>query len=600
MSDQREHELPDDEPPESSSGSIGTAGAGVDSAGAGVDSAEADVNSSDGPSSSAAGTVASGIFTSRIIGFVRERAVAHFFGVGAHADVFQVAFRGPNLLQNLLGEGTISAAFIPIYSKMIEEGREEEAGRFAGAIFGLLLAAAAALSIFGVLLAEPIVAVFTPGFLDDASEVADGTLPINRYELAVRAVRIIFPMTGVLVLSAWCLGVLNSHRRFFLPYFAPVLWNVAIITGLVLGAFTFLDPGVDFWSLDALETDTQTGLLFAGFFGALAGGLLQFFVQLPLVLRLMKGFRVSFSRKVKGVMEAIRAFGPVVAGRGVYQVSSYLDMFLASFLMGGAVASLRYAQMLYILPVSLFGLSVAASELPELSRFSADRIEPFIRRLNRSAGQMLFMTIPTLVGYLVFGLLIVGAIFRTGTFDLNDSWLVYLVLAGYSLGLLATTMSRLLQNAFYALRDTKTPAKIAVLRVGVSAAVAVPLMFVLDRMQVGDIIGLAAVDQPLFLGAVGLALGATCGAWLELWRLTRSLKKKVDLFTLPWSAVGGMTIQALIAAAPAALLWTVLPDWHVALNAGLVLSVYVVVYLGIALLRGSPEMKAWSGRLFKK
>ncbi len=549
--------------------------------------------------SSAAGTVASGIFTSRVIGFLRERAVAHFFGVGAHADVFQVAFRGPNLLQNLLGEGTISAAFIPIYSRMIEEGREEDAGRFAGAIFGLLLAVAAAMSLFGILLAEPIVAIFTPGFLDDASDVAAGRLPINRFELSVQAVRIIFPMTGVLVLSAWCLGILNSHRRFFLPYFAPVLWNVAIITGLFVGASLLLDTGVDVWALDEVDTPSRTRLLFAGFFGALAGGVLQFSVQLPLVLRVLKGFRISLSKKVKGVKEAIRAFGPVVAGRGVYQVSSYLDMVLASFLMGGAVASLRYAQMLYLLPVSLFGLSVAASELPELSRFSSERLEPFIRRLNRSTSQMLFMTIPTLVGYLIFGFLIVGAIFRTGTFDLNDSWLVYLVLAGYSLGLLATTISRLLQNAFYALNDTKTPAKIAVVRVFFSAAMAVPLMFVLDQYSVGRFVGFTPEDNPLYLGSVGLALGATLGAWIELWRLSRSLKKRVAVFTLPWDAVKKMTLLSLTAAAPAIIAWWLLPDWHVALQAVIVLLVYVTVYLGIAYFRGSPEMKAWTGRLLK-
>lgn len=550
--------------------------------------------------SSAASTVASGIFTSRIIGFVRERAVAHFFGVGAHADVFQVAFRGPNLLQNLLGEGTISAAFIPIYSRMIEEGREEDAGRFAGAIFGLLLAVAAAMSLFGILLAEPIVAIFTPGFLDDGSDVAAGVLPINRFELAVSAVRIIFPMTGILVLSAWCLGVLNSHRKFFLPYFAPVLWNIAIIAGLFVGARLLLGTGIDVWTLETLDTPSRTRLLFAGFYGALAGGVLQFLVQLPLVLRVLKGFRISISTKVRGVKEAVRAFGPVVAGRGVYQVSSYLDMLLASFLMGGAVASLRYAQMLYLLPVSLFGLSVAASELPELSRFSEERIEPFIRRLNRSTSQMLFMTIPTLVGYLIFGFLIVGAIFRTGTFGLNDSWLVYLVLAGYSLGLLATTISRLLQNAFYALNDTKTPAKIAVVRVAFSAAMAVPLMFVLDQYSVGGFIGFAPEDQPLYLGSVGLALGATLGAWIELWRLSRSLKKRIDVFMLPWGAVKKMTGLSLIAAAPASLVWWLLPNWHVALKAAVVLAVYALVYLGIAYVRGSPEMTAWAGKFLKK
>ncbi|MEX0820975.1 MAG: lipid II flippase MurJ, partial [Rhodothermales bacterium] len=327
------------------------------------------------PDASSAPTVAAGILTSRILGFVRERAVAHFFGVGAHADVFQVAFRGPNLLQNLLGEGTISAAFIPIYSRLIEEGREEDAGRFAGAIFGLLLAVAAGLSLLGILLARPIVTVFTPGFLNDAALVASGELPINRFELAVQAVRIIFPMTGFLVLAAWCLGVLNSHRKFFLPYFAPVIWNVAIISALLATAAVLLggqSGGLDgIWNFAAISTGQRNDLLFAAFYGALFGGLLQFAIQLPLVFRVLRGFRVSISTRIEGVREALRAFGPVVAGRGVYQLSSYLDIFLGSFLAAGAVSSLRYAQMLYILPVSLFGLSIAASELPELSRFSS-------------------------------------------------------------------------------------------------------------------------------------------------------------------------------------------------------------------------------------
>jgi len=533
---------------------------------------------------SSAGTVASGIFTSRVIGFVRERAVAHFFGVGAHADVLQVAFRGPNLLQNLLGEGTISAAFIPIYSRMIEEGRAEDAGRFAGAIFGLLLAIASALSLVGILLAEPIVAIFTPGFLDDAAKVAAGELPIDRYALAAQAVRIMFPMTGVLVLSAWCLGVLNSHRRFFLPYFAPVLWNVAIITGLIVGAILILDPGMDAWTLEGVTSSALSRILFAGFIGALIGGILQFLVQLPLVVHVLRGFRISFSTRVKGVRESIGAFGPVVAGRGVYQLSSYLDLFLASFLAAGAVASLRYAQMLYVLPVSLFGLSVAASELPELSRFSKDRIGPFVRRLSRSMNQMLFLTIPTLIGYLAFGFLIVGAIFRTGSFDLNDSWLVYLVLAGYSLGLLATTMSRLLQNAFYALNDTKTPAKIAVLRVVVSTAIAVPLMFFLDQYSVSTTAGIDAVGDNLYLGAIGLALGATGGAWLELWRLVRSLRGRIEEFTLPWPSVKRMIGTALLAAGPSGLIWFLLPPWHVGLKALVVVFVYAFIYLGASYL----------------
>jgi putative peptidoglycan lipid II flippase len=164
----------------------------------------------------AASRVALGIGCSRALGFLREAVLAYFFGAGPHADVFRTALRGPNLLQNLLGEQTLSASFIPVYSRLLASGRPEVAGRFAGAIFGILLAVAAGVSLVGIWLAEPIVSLLAPGYLADAARVAAGELSIDRFPLAVRAVRIIFPMTGILVLSAWALGVLNSHRRFFI------------------------------------------------------------------------------------------------------------------------------------------------------------------------------------------------------------------------------------------------------------------------------------------------------------------------------------------------------------------------------------------------
>ncbi|MDX1547291.1 MAG: murein biosynthesis integral membrane protein MurJ [Rhodothermales bacterium] len=551
------------------------------------------------PRKSAAGTVAAGIFSSRIIGFVREGAVTYFFGVSAFYDVFQAALKGPNLLQNLLGEGTISAAFIPVYSRLIEEGRREEAGRFAGAIFGLLLAVAAGLVLLGITFAEQLVTVLTPGFTDDAAKVARGELPINRFTVTVQAVRIIFPMTGVLVLSAWALGILNSHRRFFLPYFAPVLWNVAIVGGLF---------GFAFWQIDdplalgetGLPAEVLRQLLFAAFWGALVGGALQFLVQLPLVFGLLKGFRVSLSTKVTGVREAVNAFGPVVAGRGVYQLSGYLDVLLASLLAAGALGALRPALMLYGLPVALFGLSVAASELPELARVGAEARQSFLTRLERSMRQTLFLTVPSAIGYLGLGFLIVGALFRRGAFGLNDNWLVYVVLAGYSLGLIATTVSRLLQNAFYALQDTKTPAKIAVLRVVVSGALAVPLMFFFDRYAVSGTLGFTAEGTRLYFGALGLALGTTAGAWIELWRLVRALKTRMPACHIPWAGMAKMAALATVALAPAGLVWWLVAGWPVLVVAVLVVATFAAAYLILARLLGFDEIDAWAGRFLQR
>ena len=181
-----------------------------------------------------AASVFAGIVLSRMMGFVREGAFARYFGVGPHQDALTAAIRVPNVLQNLLGEGALSASFIPIYSGLLEEGRDEEAGRFAGAIFGLMAAAAAAFALLGILLARPIVILLAPGFLRDAAAVAAGQMTVDRFALAVTGVRILFPMTGLLVLSVWALAILNSNRRFFLPYFAPVLWNSAIVAALLI------------------------------------------------------------------------------------------------------------------------------------------------------------------------------------------------------------------------------------------------------------------------------------------------------------------------------------------------------------------------------
>jgi len=527
-----------------------------------------------------------GILSSRLIGFVRERVYAHYLGVGPHMDVLRVAFRAPNVIQNLLGEGTLSAAFIPIYARMVEEGRREEAGRFAGAIFGLLLATATAFSLLGMLLARPIVALLAAGFLRH-------TGPVDRFELAVAAARIVFPMTGFLVLSVWALGVLNSHRKFFVPYFAPVLWNAAIISALVWMGGRGAPAAADLATLNRL--------LFAVCWGGLAGGLFQFLIQLPFVAREMKGFRLSFSTRVPGVKEALKAFLPVVAGRGVVQLSGYLDVFLASWLQTGAPSVLTYAQTPYMLPVSLFGLSVAAAELPELSRLRREGgggTEALLARVRRSLRQMAFLNVPTCIGYLAFGYLIIGLLLRTGSFKETDNWLVYFALCGYTVGLLASTSSRLLQNTFYALGEPRTPARIAALRVGFSALLAVPLMLLLDRVAVTDLV--SAQGESLRLGAVGLAVASGVGSWVELLLLRRALARSAPGPLLPWRDLGRLTLLALSAAVPAALLWRALPPMHVALQGLAVVGLYGVAYLLLARLTGAEELGFWLGRFGRR
>ncbi|MEO8503722.1 MAG: murein biosynthesis integral membrane protein MurJ [Acidobacteriota bacterium] len=533
---------------------------------------------------SGASRVAAGILASRIAGFLRERAMAHYFGVGPHADVFRTALRGPNLLQNLLGEGTLSASFIPIYSRLLAEGKREDAGRFAGAMFGLLLAAAGGLALLGVLFAQPIVTVLTPGFLADAKNGA----AIDRFPLAVAAVRWIFPMTGILVLSAWALGVLNSHRRFFLAYFAPVLWNVAII-GALWWAGHHGGPG----AAAAVPLDR---LLQAACAGALLGGFLQFAIQMPLVLRLMRGFRVSWSLAVGGVRPALRALWPAMAGRGAVQAAAYLDQFLASFLVPGAVGALGYAFTLYALPAALFGTSVAVAELPELSsaKLGPEHSELVERRLSLSLQSVGFMNIAASFAYAGFGLLVVGALYRTGSFNAADGWLTYLVLAGFTVGLAPGGCSRLLQNAFYSFGDTRTPARIAVLRVGLSALLGVPAMLLLDRVALADWVG-----QPstLRLGAAGLSLATGLAAWVELFQLDRRLRQRLPGFHLPLAGFGRMILAAAGAGAPAALAWWLVRALHPVVAAAAVLGVFGGSYLGLASVFGVQAAKGWLERL---
>ncbi len=536
--------------------------------------------------------VFAGILLSRIMGLVREGTLARYFGVSPYQDALTTAFRVPNILQNLLGEGILSASFIPIYSGLLAEGKEKEAGRFAGAIFGLLLAAAAGVALLGNLLARPVVLFLAPGFRGDAARVAAGTLAVDRFALTVTGVRILFPMTGVLVLSVWALAVLNSNRRFFLPYFAPVLWNAAII-----GALIFAGRNLAHGLQDAV---TQTSLFRVVCWGALLGGLLQFLVQLPGVVRVLKGFRLSFSTRVPGVREALSAWWPAVAGRGVVQLAGYIDLFLASLLATGAQSADRFAQMFYLLPISLFGISVAASELPELSRLRAEGAgAAMIGRVQRALRYVAFLNVPTVIGYFAFGYLVIG-LYRRGNFGAGANWLVYLVLCGYTTGILATTTSRLLQNTFYALGDTRSPARIAAIRVGSSALLALPLMFFFDRYPLATLVGPQAGGK-LFLGSVGLSLASGFGAWMELFQLRRALRRRLPEFDLPWRDDARMIVIALGAALPGAAVWWLLPSaLHPILKAALVLGTYGAAYLTLARLAGVEEVEAFIGGLRRR
>jgi putative peptidoglycan lipid II flippase len=313
----------------------------------------------------------------------------------------------------------------------------------------------------------------------------------------------------------------------------------------------------------------------------------------------MRGFRFSLSTRVSGVKRALGAFWPMLAGRGAVQLSGHLDGFIASFLAAGAQGILGFALTLYLLPLSLFGLSVAAAELPELSRRDGAGLAEVSERIGTAVRRSAFFVLPTAIGYVGFGLLVVGAIYGWGAFGRTDCWLMYLVLGTYSLGLPASGITRQLNTVFYATGRTAVPARVGVERVLVSAALGGALAFLLDRHEVAAVV--PGADKQLFLGAVGLAAGAAIGAWFELARIHRRLAMEGMAIALPAEALVRMVCAALLAAVPAAALWYFLPgDWALRALAPLVIGVYAVTYLGLAVRLGVSELAAWTGGLGRR
>jgi putative peptidoglycan lipid II flippase len=509
--------------------------------------------------------VATGIFLSRVAGLIRDRVFAHYFGNSDAADVFKAAFRIPNFLQNLFGEGVLSASFIPVYARLLAQDDKEEARKTAGAVAALLALSTSILVLIGVLAAPWLIDAIAPGFHGE------------KRELTVLLVRILFPGAGLLVASAWCLGVLNSHRRFFLSYTAPVLWNIAMIAGMIaFGAGR-----------------TQTSLVVITAWASVVGSALQVLVQLPVVLKLLGGLKLSFAHQAEHVRTVIRNFVPVFISRGVVQISAYVDAFLASWLPTGAVAALAYAQTLYTLPVSLFGMSVSAAELPVMSGAvgGADEVASLLRtRLNAGLRQITFLVVPSVAGFLVLGDVIVAAIYKSGQFKQSDVMYVWGILAGSTVGLLASTLGRLYSSGFYALRDTRTPLRFAVLRVLLTSALGYLAALPLPRL-----LGI----EPRW-GVAGLTISAGVASWVEFTLLQRGIRQRIGQVGVPMGFLTKVWVAALVAAAVGRGLLILLGTRGPILTAAIVLGMYGIVFFALGMAMNLPEAQALTKTLTRK
>jgi putative peptidoglycan lipid II flippase len=511
--------------------------------------------------------VGAGILLSRIAGLVRERAIAHYLGISRAADAFRAALRIPNLLQNLFGEGVLSASFIPVYARLLAEGRAEDASRVARAVGTLLALAAALVTLLGVLAAGPLVQLLVPGFHGEARE------------LTVSLVQILFPGVALLVLSAWCLGVLNSHRKFFLSYVSPVLWNAALIAAVVIAGRR----------LAGHDDDIATWLAW----GAVIGSAAQLLVQLPTVILLLGGLKPSLAVRDPGVRTTLRAFVPVLLGRGSVQLSGYIDQVIASYLGEGIVAAMSNAQTLYLLPVSLFGMAVSAAELPEMSSALGDtRGEQVLERLRGALRRVVFLVVPSAVAFVAIGGAIVALLFQSGRFDARDTDVVWIILAGSALGLSAGTQGRLLGSAFYALGDPKPPLHAALVRVVITGALGYAFALPL-RAELGY--------SPAW-GAFGLTASAGFAAWIEFELLRRWLSARIGAVPIPVKLGLGALAVASLAGALGYATWWLANDlgaraWLAAIAA---ITVFGIVYLGVMALAKVPEAGAITRRLRRR
>ncbi|MFN2497477.1 MAG: murein biosynthesis integral membrane protein MurJ [Pyrinomonadaceae bacterium] len=531
---------------------------------AGIDSAVGESTKPERSSGKSAFLVGAGILISRIVGLVRQRVFAHYFGTSAAGDAFSAAFRIPNFLQNIFGEGALSASFIPVYAKLLAQDDEKEAAHVANAVLGLLALIVSLIVLAGVLTTPYVISAIAPGFKGETRE------------LTIRLVRILFPGAGLLVLSAWCLGVLNSHHRFFISYTAPVAWNLAMIASLVIfGHQVGQFPLAEYVA-----------------WGSVIGSALQFGVQLPTVFGLVRRLRPQIDLASVHVRIIVRNFFPVFMSRGVVQISAFVDAVLASFLPEGSVVALTYAQSLYTLPVSLFGMSVSAAELPAMSRAigNTEQIAEVLReRLEAGLQRIAFFIVPSSMAFLALGDVIAAVLYQTGQFTHDASVFVWGILAGSTVGLLASTLGRLYSSTYYALHDTRTPLRYAIIRVALTTALG--YLFALP-------LPVALGINPKW-GVAGLTASAGIAGWIEFVLLRRSLNRRIGKTGLAGSYVLKLWLAALIAAGVGWGLKLLVGKFHPLPLAAVVLGSYGVSYFAITSAFGIPAARAVVGRLFR-
>lgn len=519
-----------------------------------------------GRTGAAAVAVAAGILVSRVFGIVRQSLMASYLGAGVASDAFMASFKITNILQNLFGEGALSASFVPAYSRLLARGDQDEADRVAGAMATLLALTVAVLVLVGIVATPVLIPLIAP-FKDQA-----------RRDLTIHLTRILWPGAGIFVFSAWCLGVLNSHRKFSLPYLAPVLWNVVMISVLL-------------W---AGPRQREQRLVETIAWASVAGAAVQFLVQVPTTLSLIKHLRLAPHLQSPHVQAVVRGFGPVFVSRGAVQISSYIDNWIAALLPEGMVSTFGYASAISVLPVSLFGMSVSAAELTEMSHATGDEheIAAFLRgRVDVGLRQIAYFVVPSAAAMLVLGEAISSVVFEHKKFTAADSLFAWGILAGSSVGLLATTMGRLYSSTYYALHDTKTPLRFASVRI--------VLTLLLGYVCAIPLPGWLGIDPRW--GAAGLTASAGIAGWVEFTLLRSRLNRRIGRTGVPAKALLTLWGAAAAAAAAGWEMWVLMrAPSHRFVGGIAALAIFGLVYLLATVALNVPQATAVIARVRRR
>ena len=420
---------------------------------------------------------------SRVLGFIRDILMAKLFGTTVQAQAFIVAFRLPNLLRDLVAEGAVTSAFVPVLSWYRAKGQSEDFWRLSQALLARLLVLLSLIGVIGTLAAPQVVRVVAPGFVADP----------EKFSLTVRLARILFPFITLVGLWAYFMGLLNSLRHFAVPALGPAILNVAMILACL------------WWAPRA-----TTGIV-ALAVSVMIGGAVQLLVQVPVAMRL--GFRWRWRWSHPGSRQILRQLGPRLMGSAVYQVNVLVDTALASLsaIVGdGAVAALYFANRLVQFPLALFGTATAQASLPSLAEQAAHNDLAGFRSTILSVIRMIgFVILPSTVGLIVLASPIVRGLFQHGAFDQHASLMTSQALAYYALGLVAFAVSKPLSGAFYALQDTWTPVKLAMEAVAINVVLNLILMW------------------PMRIA--GLALASSISNTLNAYRLAKHLERHLAM-----------------------------------------------------------------------